>query len=78
MKPIPYTLTPCRPPQSISTISAAASKELSLRQALQKMQDDWVGIEFKMVPYKDTGTCVVGHTDEIQMQLDEQLMKIQV
>ncbi|GIL64289.1 hypothetical protein Vafri_18269 [Volvox africanus] len=63
--------------EPISNISAAASKEQSLRLALKRMQDDWVGLEFKMVPYKDTGTCVVGHTDEIQMQLDEQLMKIQ-
>lgn len=42
------------------------------------MKEDWVGVDFKMVPYKDTGSHVVGHTDEIQMQLDEQLMKIQV
>ncbi|GIL82188.1 hypothetical protein Vretifemale_11113, partial [Volvox reticuliferus] len=63
--------------EPISNISAAASKEHSLRLALKRMQEDWAGLEFKMVPYKDTGTCVVGHTDEIQMQLDEQLMKIQ-
>ncbi|GLC39959.1 hypothetical protein PLESTM_000973400, partial [Pleodorina starrii] len=63
--------------EPISNISAAASKERSLLLALKRMKDDWVGVEFKMVPYKDTGTCVVGHTDEIQMQLDEQLMKIQ-
>ncbi|KAG2454516.1 hypothetical protein HYH02_000363 [Chlamydomonas schloesseri] len=63
--------------EALSNISGAASKELSLRRALSRMKEDWVGVEFKMVPYKDTGTHVVGHTDEIQMQLDEQLMKIQ-
>eukprot|EP00198_Chlamydomonas_reinhardtii_P010624 XP_001699961.1 dynein heavy chain 4 [Chlamydomonas reinhardtii] len=63
--------------EALSNISGAASKELSLRRALSRMKEDWVGVDFKMVPYKDTGSHVVGHTDEIQMQLDEQLMKIQ-
>lgn len=41
------------------------------------MKGEWEGVEFRMVPYRDSGTCVVGHTDEVQMQLDEQLMKVQ-
>ncbi|GFR46074.1 hypothetical protein Agub_g7539 [Astrephomene gubernaculifera] len=63
--------------EALSAISGAASKELSLRSALRRMKQEWEGVVFQMVPYKDTGTYVVGHTDEIQMQLDEQLMKVQ-
>lgn len=43
-----------------------ASKELSLEKALSKMQADWSGLEFRVVPYKDTGTAVVGGTDDVQ------------
>lgn len=54
--------------EALSAISTTASKEASLRAALAKMKAEWEGKEFACLPYKDTGTCVVGHTDEIQVR----------
>jgi dynein heavy chain len=43
-----------------------ASKEASLEKALAKMKADWEGMEFRVVAYKDTGTFVIGGTDDVQ------------
>lgn len=51
----------------LQVISTAASKEAALDKALSKMQADWQGVEFRVVEYKDTGTYVVGGTDEVQV-----------
>lgn len=59
--------------QALSGVSGAASKEWSLRRALAKMKEEWVGLAFHVAAFKDTGTYVVGHTDEIQMMLDDQV-----
>jgi dynein heavy chain len=40
------------------------------------MLKDWEGIEFLVLPYKDSGTYIVGGIDDIQMILDEQIVKI--
>jgi hypothetical protein len=63
--------------QAVSTVSTSASKEYSLRRALAKMKEEWGDKEFYCIPYKDSGTAVIGQTDEIQMLLDDQLMKVQ-
>ena len=47
-------------------------------QALANMKADWDDKVFHCIPYKESGTAVIGQTDEIQMQLDDHLMKIQV
>jgi len=54
----------------LQVVSAAASKEVALDKALSKMQADWQGVEFRVVEYKDTGTYVVGGTDEVQVSSD--------
>jgi hypothetical protein len=53
----------------LQVVSTAASKEAALDKALSKMQADWQGVEFRVVEYKDTGTYVVGGTDEVQVGL---------
>ena len=57
--------------ERIQTLSAAASKEHSLEKALIKMKADWEGLAFRVVEYKDTGTYVVGGTDEVQVCIIE-------
>ena len=54
--------------EAVSTISTNASKEFSLEKALDKMHADWEGIEFRIVEYKDTGTFIMGGTDEVQVR----------
>ncbi|KAF6263196.1 dynein heavy chain 8 [Scenedesmus sp. NREL 46B-D3] len=61
----------------LQVVGAAASKEAGLEKALAKMHSDWDGVAFRVVEYKDTGTFVVGGTDEVQMLLDDQVVKTQ-
>ena len=61
----------------IRDIVARASKENALESALIKMEKDWEGIDFVCTPYKDTGTCVLGGTEDAQALLDDQLVKTQ-
>lgn len=52
----------------LQVVGAAASKEAGLEKALARMQGDWEGVAFRVVEYKDTGTCVIGGTDEVQVR----------
>eukprot|EP00959_Pyramimonas_sp_CCMP1952_P458956 9477472-Pyramimonas_sp.AAC.4 len=63
--------------EEVQNIGAAASKEYSLLKTLEKMEKEWEGLVFKTMAYKDTGTYVIGGTDEIQMILDDQIVKVQ-
>ncbi|GLC47993.1 hypothetical protein PLESTB_000047400 [Pleodorina starrii] len=63
--------------EPISAISGVASKEYSLEKVLEKMDKDWRGVEFRCIEYKDTGTFILGGTDEIQALLDDQIVKTQ-
>ena len=40
------------------------------------MRADWDGIALVVVPYKDTGTYVIGGVDEIQALLDDQAVRV--
>lgn len=60
----------------IKLVSATASKEYSFEKTLDKMEKDWEGVEFIVVPYKDSGTYIVGGIDDIQTILDDQIVKV--
>lgn len=40
--------------EAIQAISGVASKEYSLEKVLEKMTNDWRGVEFRCIEYKDT------------------------
>jgi dynein heavy chain, axonemal len=63
--------------EEVEKISAAASKEWSLKKALDKMEGEWAGVSFIVVAYEKADTFIVGGLDEIQMILDDQLVKVQ-
>ena len=63
--------------EQLETIGAQASKEFSLAQTLKKMTKEWQGQNFKCLPYKDTGTYVLGGSDDAQALLDDQIVKAQ-
>ena len=63
--------------EGLENIGAAASKEYSLLQTLNKMMGEWAGMEFRCVPYKESGTYILGGSEEVQALLDDQIVKAQ-
>ena len=48
---------------------------LSISQALLKMKEDWDLVDFGLVPYRDTNTQILSAVDDIQMLLDDHVVK---
>ncbi|XP_011500273.1 PREDICTED: dynein heavy chain 7, axonemal-like [Ceratosolen solmsi marchali] len=59
------------------SISEAATKENNLEKALIKMREEWIGIQFIVSIYRDTGTFIFSGIDDIQLQLDDHVTKTQ-
>ncbi|KAH9558616.1 hypothetical protein CY35_06G017100 [Sphagnum magellanicum] len=58
-------------------VSEFASKEYGLEKSLDKMQNDWMGVDFEYVEWKNTKTNILRGIDDLQMMLDDQLIKTQ-
>ncbi len=61
----------------IENITATAVKEWSFEKGLSTMKEAWDGVSFTFTPYKESGTHILISIDEIQMLLDDHIVKTQ-
>ncbi|XP_047461369.1 dynein axonemal heavy chain 3 [Mugil cephalus] len=61
----------------LEEIGASASKEYSLEKAMDKMKNEWADLSFSFSPYRDTDMKIVSAVDDIQVLLDDHIIKTQ-
>ncbi|KAM4676017.1 dynein axonemal heavy chain 3-like [Discoglossus pictus] len=59
----------------LNQVSSQASKEYALEKALHKMKADWDHVCFIFLPYKNTDLHVLSSIDEIQVLLEDHIVK---
>lgn len=63
--------------EKFEIVSDSASKENSLEMTLARMAAEWKDIEFGVSEHKDTGTYIIQSIDDIQILMDDQIIKTQ-
>lgn len=61
----------------LEDISASATKEYELEKNLRKMKEEWCDVKFEVVPYRETGVHILTAVDDIQVLMDDHLLKAQ-
>lgn len=62
---------------AVEEIGEVAAKEFGLERTLDKMQADWTGVLLSFGEWRETKTYVLKGLDEVQMLLDDQIVKTQ-
>jgi len=63
--------------KNIEDVCVSASKEYGLQVALDKMEEEWDEMMFNTKEYRTSGTRILSSVDEIQMKLDDHIVKTQ-
>ncbi|XP_068084555.1 dynein axonemal heavy chain 3 [Anabrus simplex] len=61
----------------LEEIGVSATKEFALEKNLKKMKEEWDNVEFECVPYRETGVRILTAVDDIQVLLDDNILKAQ-
>uniref|UniRef100_A0A3P8VG82 Dynein axonemal heavy chain 7 n=1 Tax=Cynoglossus semilaevis TaxID=244447 RepID=A0A3P8VG82_CYNSE len=61
----------------LEEIGGLASKEYSLERSLVNMKLDWAELRFSLTQYRDTEFKIISAVDDIQMLLDDNIMRTQ-
>ncbi|CAF4055950.1 unnamed protein product, partial [Adineta steineri] len=61
----------------LDEIGGSASKEYSLEKNMSKMKDEWNEMMFTFVKYRDTSAYILSAVDDIQLMLDDHIIKAQ-
>ena len=63
--------------EKLDEIGGSASKEYSLEKNMSKMKDEWKEMLFTFVKYRDTSAYILSAVDDIQLMLDDHIIKAQ-
>ncbi|KAA3677673.1 dynein heavy chain, axonemal, partial [Paragonimus westermani] len=61
----------------LEEVGAAAAKEHQLETTMAKMKEEWRLMHFELLPYRDTGISILSAIDDIQVLLDDHIIKAQ-
>nr|CAH8868280.1 unnamed protein product [Trichobilharzia regenti] len=61
----------------LEEVGAAAAKEHQLETTMSKMKEEWRQMSFELLPYRDTGLSILSAVDDIQVLLDDHIIKAQ-
>jgi dynein heavy chain len=55
-------------------VGEKAGKEYNIEMSMAKMKKDWENVEFRLIPFKLTGTYSVAGFDDAMAMLDEHIV----